>query len=247
MDESTGEQDLFASPRYLRRLPVYLLLDCSGDMSGEPMVALSQGLQVIYEQLMREPRAVEMVWLSIIRFADFAEQDELIPLTEFLPPPLMAGGRCSLGAALHLLVDSIELDLQAGTTTQKGDYRPLVFLFLSGAATDDWQVELPRLKALQGSQRPTIVALACGADADTATLTAVADTVFQMNEVTADLISGFFRFTSGSVVNLSRAVTGQEAVREQFALPSSLEASVRRINTTRTATASGAQPANGTD
>ena len=30
---------------YIRRLPVYLLLDCSGSMSGEPIEAVKQGIK----------------------------------------------------------------------------------------------------------------------------------------------------------------------------------------------------------
>ena len=36
---------------YIRRLPVYLLLDCSGSMSGEPIEAVKQGIKALLSEL----------------------------------------------------------------------------------------------------------------------------------------------------------------------------------------------------
>ena len=32
---------------YVRRLPVYLLLDCSGSMTGEPIESVRQGIKML--------------------------------------------------------------------------------------------------------------------------------------------------------------------------------------------------------
>ena len=39
---------------YIRRLPVYLLLDCSGSMSGEPIEAVKQGIKALLSELKGE-------------------------------------------------------------------------------------------------------------------------------------------------------------------------------------------------
>jgi uncharacterized protein YegL len=60
-------------------MPVYLLLDVSGSMSGAPIMAVEQGVQLLHNELMGQPQAVEMVHLSVITFASSVNQ--VVPLT----------------------------------------------------------------------------------------------------------------------------------------------------------------------
>lgn len=48
---------------YIRRLPVYLLLDCSGSMSGEPIEAVKQGIKALLTELKGDPQALETACL----------------------------------------------------------------------------------------------------------------------------------------------------------------------------------------
>ena len=63
-----------------RRLPVYLLLDCSGSMHGDPIEAVKTGLRQLRSDLQSDPQALESVWLSVITFDNSARQ--VVPLTE---------------------------------------------------------------------------------------------------------------------------------------------------------------------
>ena len=62
-----------------RRLPVYLLLDTSGSMKGEPIESLRVGLQSLVSSLRQDPHALESVYLSVITFD--REVKELCALT----------------------------------------------------------------------------------------------------------------------------------------------------------------------
>ena len=42
---------------YTRRLPVYLLLDCSGSMMGDPIEAVRQGVKALLLDLKGDPQA----------------------------------------------------------------------------------------------------------------------------------------------------------------------------------------------
>ena len=64
----------------MRRLPVYILLDTSGSMSGEPIEAVKNGVQVMISSLRQNPQAIETAFLSIITFDSAAQQ--IIPLTD---------------------------------------------------------------------------------------------------------------------------------------------------------------------
>lgn len=63
----------------MRRLPVYLLLDTSGSMKGEPIESVKVGLQALLSSLRQDPFALESVNLSVITFD--REVKILIPLT----------------------------------------------------------------------------------------------------------------------------------------------------------------------
>lgn len=77
----------------MRRLPVYLVIDTSGSMYGEPIEAVKNGIDLLVSSLRQDPHALETAYLSVITFDDKAQQ--VVPLTEladFQVPSIEAGG-----------------------------------------------------------------------------------------------------------------------------------------------------------
>jgi uncharacterized protein YegL len=196
----------FMGEGYVRRLPVYLLLDCSSSMVGAPIQAVNEGLGLIYRLLMADPQAVETVYISLICFSSQVDQYRLVPIDQFQPPTLTANGSTAMGEAFRTLVRSIEQDLVPNTSTQHGDYRPLAFLLTDGEPTDEYKSAIQELHGLRGSRRPTIVALGCGSGANTTMLHEVTENVFLMSTVSSETIKAFFRWISGSILQTSRSV-----------------------------------------
>ena len=64
----------------MRKLPIYLLLDTSGSMHGEPIEAVKNGVDMLVSTLLSDPYALETAYLSVITFDSAAQQ--LVPLTE---------------------------------------------------------------------------------------------------------------------------------------------------------------------
>src|SRR4051812_29796604 len=134
----------------MRRLPVYLVLDTSGSMSGEPIEAVKNGVQVMVSALRSDPYALETAYLSVISFDSQARQ--VVPLTEltaFQVPELQANGATALGDALRLVAERIETEVQKTATDSKGDWKPLVFLMTDGGPTDDWRRGLDRFRKVK--------------------------------------------------------------------------------------------------
>ena len=52
----------------MRRLPVYLLIDTSGSMRGEPIESVKVGLEAMVSSLRQDPFALESVNISIITY-----------------------------------------------------------------------------------------------------------------------------------------------------------------------------------
>lgn len=185
-----------------RRLPVYLVLDCSASMSGEPIEAVKQGVRALVSELKSDPQALETAYLSVILFHSRAEQ--IIPLTEimlFQEPEIEAYGVTAMGAALELLTYCIETEVRKTTETQKGDWKPLVFLLTDGVPTDDWQ---KAARALKAAKPANIIACAAGANADTKTLKQITDSVIMMNTLSAGDLARFFQWVSGSIKKSSK-------------------------------------------
>ncbi len=189
----------------MRRLPVYLLLDTSGSMSGEPIEQVKNGMQMLVSGLRQDPYALETAYLSVITFDSDAK--EVVPLTEltaFQPPALQARGGTSLGAALALVADSAKKNVAKTTATEKGDWRPMVFLMTDGKPTDDWQKGLARFK-----QEKWGIIVACAVDsADTAALKQIAgeENVVRLDTSDSSAITAFFKWVTASVSTSSKSV-----------------------------------------
>lgn len=199
-----------------RRLPVYLLLDCSGSMSGEPIQAVQQGVKALLSELRSDPMALETAYLSIITFESSAH--ELLPLTELAKvkaPKLTAGGATSLGAALKLLDKCVGRDIRQSTSEQKGDWKPLVFLMTDGVPTDSWETSAERLKKKLPAN---IIACAAGSGSDETILKKITESVVKLDNLQPETLKAFFKWVSSSVKVTSQSM-GTQVVADNAPMP----------------------------
>lgn len=188
----------------MRRLPVYLLLDCSASMTGQPIEQVRQGLRALLDDLSTEPMAIETVYLSVITFDSAAQQ--LIPLTElmqFKEPQINASGATALGAALRLLTDCLDKEVRKNTAEQKGDWKPLVFLMTDGMPTDVWEQAADELKK---AKLANLIAFAAGPGADINNLKRITDIVLQSDELSPGALKAFFQWMSQSILRTGKSV-----------------------------------------
>lgn len=186
-----------------RRLPVYLLLDTSGSMSGEPIESLKSGLQMLVSALRGEPQALETAYLSIITFESVATQ--VVPLTDlisFQEPNLTAGGGTAMGEALELVAHKIDMEVTKTTASAKGDWKPLVFIFTDGEPTDDIKNGVQAIK----SRRVTVVACGAGFNVNTNTLKQITESVVLLQSATQSDMKAFFKWVTASVTQASQKI-----------------------------------------
>lgn len=201
----------------MRKLPVYLLLDTSGSMYGEPMEAVKNGLQTLVSTLQQDPYALETAHLSVISFASDANQ--IIPLTDvpsFQLPELEARGQTSLGAALELLAERVDAEVAKTTPEKKGDWKPLVFIMTDGAPTDNID---KGIEALKKRKFGMIVACAAGDNANVPVLKLITEDVVRLDTMDSDAIKAFFKWVSASVSAGSKKVDGGQDVSARDELP----------------------------
>ncbi len=188
----------------MRRLPVYLLLDTSGSMSGEPIEAVRNGMQTLVSALRQDPHALESAYLSVITFNETAQQ--VVPLTElgqFQIPVLAASGTTSMGAALDLLCARAAAEVAKTTAEQKGDWKPIVFMMTDGVATDELDAGIAALKA---AKLGAFIACAAGPAANVTDLQRITDSVVRLDTADSNTIKAFFKWVSASIATTSQKV-----------------------------------------
>lgn len=198
LPEQSPNDDIFSisleEPK--RRLPLYLLLDCSETMKGTPMDALTKGLTALRDGLIRNLSSVQSdtIWVSVISFGDTAIQYPLCPIHQFQPAPLKVGGKRALGAALRLLADSIVHDLMRPQREQLGDYHPIAFILTDGEPSDYIEAQVTRLKSLPGNLLPSIAVLVSGSTLDIEIFRWITNNVFTMQDASADTLAGLIQW-----------------------------------------------------
>lgn len=204
-----------------RKLPVYLLIDTSGSMSGEPIAAVKNGIDMLIADLRGNPHALESAWLSIITFDSDARQ--LVPLTDlqsFQMPSIGAGGMTALGPALSLLCNCRKRECKkswndADGREHKGDYRPLVFLMTDGKPNEgDLDVGIAAFKAEKWGMA---VSCAAGGDADVAVLKRITgeECTVALDGLSSGSLEAYFRWISTSIQTTSTKIQEEGEPSEQ--------------------------------
>ena len=201
----------------VRRLPVYIVADCSGSMAGDAIEQVKQGIRTLHDNLVGDPSAFETAYLSVITFDSSAQQ--IVPLTElgsFVPPDLTAGGSTAYGAGLKTLLDCVAREVRKSDPEGKvkGDWKPLIFIFTDGAPTDSWEAYADELKKKRVGN---IIAIGCGT-ASTEVLKRTTETVMKMTDMSAEGFKAFFSWVTASISQTS-AKPGSKDAGSPVSLP----------------------------
>ena len=189
----------------MRRLPVYLLVDVSGSMHGEPIESVKNGLQMLVSALRKDPQALETAYLSVITFGSSAQQ--IIPLTElasFQIPEINASGCTVLGEALKLVCKCRDNEVTKTTAETKGDWRPMVFILTDGVPTDD---PTDGIAEFRSKKWGASVCCAAGPGADKSLLDKITpECVVELATAAQASLSAFFKWVTASIASTSKSI-----------------------------------------
>lgn len=195
----------------MRRLPIYFVIDVSESMVGDPIQQVEEGMSTIIKAIKTDPYAIETVWVSIIVFAGQAKT--LVPLQDvvsFYPPKFPIGAGTSLSKGLGHLMFDLRKNIVKTTAEQKGDWKPIVFLFTDGKPTDDTTAAIKEWK-LNWQKTANMVAVSFGDDADPQVLSELTENVLRFNNLSGEDYKKFFRWVTDSIKTSSVSVENHQS------------------------------------
>jgi uncharacterized protein YegL len=190
----------------MRRLPIYFLIDVSESMVGDQIQLVEDGMATIIKAIKQDPHAIETVWVSIIVFAGQAKT--LVPLQEivsFYPPKFPIGGGTSLSKGLGHLMFELRKNTVKTTFEQKGDWKPIVFLFTDGVPTDDTKSVISEWKE-NWAKTANLVAISFGEETDAQILGELSENVLHFKNSTEEDYKKFFKWVTDSIKTSSISV-----------------------------------------
>jgi len=204
----------------MRRLPIYFLVDVSESMVGEPIEQVQDGIASIIKELRTDPYALETVWVSVIAFAGQAKT--IAPLQEvisFYPPKFPIGSGTSLCSGLGHLMYELKKNTVVITTEQKGDWKPIVFLFTDGVPTDNpshLQAVIAEWKQ-KWHRAANLVIVSFGKSTDVFLLGELTNNVLFFNNSDVNAYRQFFKWVTASIktssINVENNSTDFELAR----------------------------------
>ena len=201
----------------MRRLPVYFLLDTSGSMRGEPIQALNNALSGMVNTLRSDAQALDSLWISIITYD--REVKEIAPLTElvsFQLPEITCpqSGPTNTGAGLEYIIQKVKIDVIKGSPSQKGDWKPLLFVFTDGKPSD-MPLYREKIIEIRNLNFGAIVGCAAGPKADDNILKELTDNVVHLDSADSQTLKSFFKWVSETIEQGNKS----QGTGESIALP----------------------------
>ncbi len=195
----------------MRRLPIYFLIDVSESMVGEPIDRVQDGMATIIQSLKTDPTALETVFISVIVFA--GEAKTIVPLQDiisFYPPKFPIGSGTSLGKGLGHLMYELRKNIVKTTAEQKGDWKPIVFLFTDGVPTDNTSSVIAEWNN-NWRRTANLIAVSLGGGGDKSILGQLTENVLEVENSTAESYKEFFKWVTDSIKTSSESVENNKS------------------------------------
>jgi uncharacterized protein YegL len=178
-------------------------------MVGDPIEQVQDGMAAIIKELRTDPYALETVWISVVAFAGQAKT--LAPLqdiTTFYPPKFPIGSGTSLSLGLGHLMYELRKNFVKTTYDQKGDWKPIIFLFTDGVPTDSQSNLQAAVAEWKKNWKHTanLVAVSFGNNTDNNTLGALTENVLHFDNTDANAYKQFFKWVTDSIKTSSLSI-----------------------------------------
>jgi uncharacterized protein YegL len=193
------------------RCACVLLLDTSGSMSGEPISALNEGLQVFKNDLQQDTLASKRVEVGIITFdSDVTTIQDFVTVDRFDPPHLTAQGQTAMGSGILRAIEMVQERKQVYKRNGIVYFRPWIFMITDGEPTEpDHIVDEAAKRIREEEERQGVAFFAVGVEgANMKKLEEIA--VRKPVKLKGLKFKELFEWLSASMQNVSRSRAGDQ-------------------------------------
>lgn len=204
------EEDLINNPT--PRVPVCLVLDCSGSMSGDPIEELRIGVGKFIKEVADNEYAKDSAEICVVTFGGHVEclldfenverQSQNIPL-------LSASGGTPMDQAVNMALDKLQERKQEYKDNGVEYYQPWMVLMTDGQPTENISTSTMRTQELVNGDKLTVFPLGIGDQADMDELERYSPKRPPL-KLKGLSFSEFFEWLSQSVEKVSQSIPGDK-------------------------------------
>jgi uncharacterized protein YegL len=159
------QEDLVYNPT--ARVPVCLVLDISGSMSGEPIQELQGGVQMFFDAIRMDEIAQYAAEISIVTFGGSVRKAlDFMAIQRQDVPALIASGDTPMGQAINEALDLLERRKEDYKRAGVDYYQPWMVVMTDGEPTDDIGGAANRIVGLVANKKLSIFPIAIGGNAN---------------------------------------------------------------------------------
>lgn len=179
-------------------------------MSGAPINALNNGLQIFRDALSQDALASVRVEVAVVTFSSSIKVDQpFVGAYEFEPPRLFASGSTSMGAGIIKALDIVRERKHVYRITGASYYRPWIFMLTDGGPTDSVDEATRRLHAAESSKGVSFFAVGVEG-ANMATLKAISPPSKTPLKLHGLNFAEMFQWLSDSMSAISQSQPGDQ-------------------------------------
>ena len=192
----------------ISRIPICLVLDTSGSMSGEPIRELNRGVNVFFEAVRQDEIARYSAEIAIVTFGgDISKALDFCSIEAQDVPVLNAYGNTPMGQAVDMGLSLLDARKRQYSSAGIEYYQPWIVLMTDGTPTDDISLAAAKTTQMVNNRKLAIFPIGIGQYADLTTLAA-----FSPKNKPASLngvnFTVFFEWLSKSIISVPRSTPG---------------------------------------
>ena len=201
------QEDLVDNPT--ARVPICLVLDVSGSMSGTPINELNSGVRLFFDAIKADEVAQYAAEICIVTFGSTVEKMlDFMSVERQTVPTLVTSGSTPMGEGVTMGLDLLEARKEDYKRAGVDYYQPWMVVMTDGEPTDDISSAANRISALVASKKLTVFPIAIGDSANLATLAKLSPTRPPLRLQGLNF-KEFFTWLSRSVSRVSQSMPGE--------------------------------------
>jgi len=207
--ERINLEDLVENPT--PRVPIALVLDISGSMSGKPIQELNDGVNIFIDEIRNDEYTRYSAEICIITFGDTVEViQDFTTVDNISYPVFKASGTTPMGSAVLEALERLEKRKSMYKELGIDYYQPWMVLMTDGQPTDDITEAVRKTQELLSQRKLVVFPVAIGPNADINILSKFTTPDRIPLRLKGLKFREFFLWLSKSVAQVSRSTPGQK-------------------------------------